>query len=310
MDYVGLLSKYPVNRALTVEEVEHYLPQTKPSRSRPLYQLSVIRMNSTYLECVDKFFGWKGGFSSMAFASLFLTFGFFIAVTFSEIVRPEGIRPDMLWFALEIFILCIVVYLMFRSVLIKECFQYTHYPIRFNRKTRMVHVFRQDGTVMSESWDLLFFTLCREKDDNWDVRGHRLADDRRTVVETFSLPYTGVLDDDESDPFIWGQWEFVRRYMEDGPAELIGQVEHVMDVAEKREAFTEGFFRLLAMFAMNTFVVILMSPFSFFYALGRWICMHTGKIPYWPAEIEAECQIEPDDPYILDAKHPAKSAHS
>jgi hypothetical protein len=29
-----------------------------------------------------------------------------------------------------------------------------------------------------------------------------------------------------------------------------------------------------------------------------------GKIPVWPAEIEAECPVAPDDPCIRDAQHP------
>ena len=28
----------------------------------------------------------------------------------------------------------------------------------------------------------------------------------------------------------------------------------------------------------------------------------TSKIPHWPADIEAECQIDPNDPYIVDAQ--------
>jgi hypothetical protein len=41
----------------------------------------------------------------------------------------------------------------------KESFAYTHYPMRFNRKTRTVHVFRPNGTVLSVPWDQLYFTL-------------------------------------------------------------------------------------------------------------------------------------------------------
>jgi hypothetical protein len=310
MDYIGLLDKFPVNRPITIEEIENHLPQDKPSLSRPLCQLSVIRMNSTYLECVDKFFGWKGSFSAFAIVALSMPFSLFIWITLSEISRPEGIQTDALWLIAFAFLGCIGIYFLFGPVLKKECFQYTHNPIRFNRKTRMVHVFRQNGTVMSEPWETLFFTLCRTQDDNWEVRGHRLADDRRTVVETFALSYFGPLDDpndpNDPDPFIWGQWEFVRRYMEDGPAELVDQVEWVMDVAERRETFLRGFFRLLAPFGKAWPLAILMSPFCLFSALGRGFAMRVGKIPYWPKEIEDQCQIDPDDPYLRDAKHLAK----
>jgi len=31
--------------------------------------------------------------------------------------------------------------------------------------------------------------------------------------------------------------------------------------------------------------------------------MRTCKQPVWPTEIEAECVIEPNDPYLVDAHH-------
>jgi hypothetical protein len=44
-------------------------------------------------------------------------------------------------------------------------------------------------------------------------------------------------------------------------------------------------------------------PLTLMYAIGRWVAMRTSKQPVWPAEIEAECAIAPDDPYLVDAEH-------
>ncbi|MEJ2632733.1 MAG: hypothetical protein P8015_16240 [Acidihalobacter sp.] len=33
--------------------------------------------------------------------------------------------------------------------------------------------------------------------------------------------------------------------------------------------------------------------------MTRWLVMKTSKPPVWPAEIEAACRIEPDDPHRL-----------
>jgi hypothetical protein len=34
--------------------------------------------------------------------------------------------------------------------------------------------------------------------------------------------------------------------------------------------------------------------------------MRTSKIPVWPAEIEAACQVDPFDPYLRDASRNPK----
>jgi amino acid transporter len=316
MDYIGLTAKFPVNRPLTDSEIAHHLPQSRPSRSAPLYQLSVIKMNSTYLECCDKYFGDKGFLTvlsafciGIAFCMLCLSMWVLIKCTADWPTASDGYRKELIFcfiaFPILIIFMSVLIYLNYRS-LRKEIFCFTHYPIRFNRKTRKVHVFRFDGTVMTEDWDKLYFTLCESKFGNWEVRGHRLDEDKKTVLETFALTYFGHYDVDRENPLIWAQWEFVRRYMEEGPEKLAGQVEWVMDIAEKRETFARGFWRQYAEFAPIPPVAWLMSPLLFIYNIGRWIATRTSKIPVWPEEIEKECKIVPNDPYIRDAQHLAK----
>jgi hypothetical protein len=189
--------------------------------------------------------------------------------------------------------------------LLKECFTYTHFPIRFNRKTRKVHVFRQNGTVMTEDWEKLYFTLCPcTMDEEWEVRGHRMAEDGMTVLETFALPFQTHMNTNRSTSLTWSLWEYIRSYMEEPetlPA-LVGQVKEVIDIADERESFGKGFSRhfdeLGCIWILLFFIVI---PTFFFYASGRWIANHTSKIPKWPKEIEDECQIEADDSYVCDA---------
>ncbi|WP_422824361.1 DUF6708 domain-containing protein [Xenorhabdus bharatensis] len=45
------------------------------------------------------------------------------------------------------------------SITLKEWFRKTHYPIRFNRKTKMVHVYQVDGTILSAPWSKIFFYM-------------------------------------------------------------------------------------------------------------------------------------------------------
>jgi hypothetical protein len=196
--------------------------------------------------------------------------------------------------------------------LLKECFTYTHFPIRFNRKTRKVHVFRRNGTVMTEDWEKLYFTLCSCQEGEWEARGHRMAEDGVTVLETFSLPFAETMDRNRETSITWSFWEFVRRYMEE-PDELpalADQIEHTVNVADRQENFFSGYARVYSLLgALGVVLFPFWAPLCFVYAIGRWIAMTTSRIPHWPAGIEAECQIEADDPYLRDAKHLASPAY-
>jgi hypothetical protein len=302
----GLLKPFKVNRPLTEQEIADRLPLRKASGALPKNQFSTIRINSTFLEIRDKFFVERGMFTALA---LFAWSVFSVGVIFPPIVLMDQ------WPTLsdakkqEAFWACLALVVMFFSAIIfiwfwrvrKECYRYTHYPIRFNRKTRMVHVFRLDGTVMSESWDKLCFTLCRHSfmdGSEWEVRAHRLSEDGATVLETFGL--TGTVSHKEKDePLLRGVWELVRRYMEDGPQEVLPVIDHANDIVDRRETYMAGV-RVL-MEAVGNFFLLL--PLGMFFGIGRWLCMRSCKIPQWPQEIEDVCQIEADDPYLIDAQH-------
>jgi hypothetical protein len=117
------------------------------------------------------------------------------------------------------------------------------------------------------------------------------------VLDTFTLPWFLP----RSSPGLLSQWEFVRRYME-CPEELDAlakQVDVVMPVADRRENFDHGLMRHLAL--VGGVGQIILFPFFFILALGRWIVMHVARIPKWPQDIEDTCQIDPDDPWQLDA---------
>jgi hypothetical protein len=305
MDFVGLIQKFPVNRPLSNWEINRQLRPYESKTDKPRGLISVIKMNSTYLECVDKFFANKGFLSAfgitasamITFVLMFSTFG--IAFKWSSI--SPGSRGEALFAIIASSIMCSGALILFlKMTLSKELFRFTHYPIRFNRRNRMVYVTRLDGTVMAESWDKLFFTE-RVGGGEWEIRGHRLAEDGITVLETFALPVITT----SKNPYRFAFWEFVRRYMEDGPQKLMTRVEWTIDVSERREGFWQGFrfhyidaASLLGDFAFILFPVIL------WYAAGRWIAMRTSKIPRWPQELEAQCRIDPNDPYVMDQDRP------
>ena len=301
MDYVGLIFKYPVNRPLAQFEKDLQLKPKEKLKIEPFYQLSVIRMNSTYLESIDKFYSWKGALTGFLLIPIVMFAGFlgYIAIDAIPQISTSDDGRFYFWAIAGVSALVLPFLYWLVRLLHKESFAWTHYPIRLNRKTRMVYVFRTNGTVLSVPWDEVIFTLGGAGGSgliqNWDLRGHVLDKDGNTVQESFTFSMVSNNKDD-----LYQLWEFIRRYMEEGPQDLYKQVEFCMPVSEKRESYFFGLKRLIVNFKGQPFLQTMMMPFFLLYSIGRVFSMWTSRIPKWPQEAENACRVEPGDPYIKD----------
>jgi hypothetical protein len=317
MDYFGLIQKFKTNRELTEEEQATQLKQKQRLDVVPIYELAVTKLNSTFMESVDKFYGWKGFLSAVMLATIGMVGAFFFTSLVAFLIAPFlpsasvlrlWLDPNLLQntpsFLMAALVAGICAPLLWLSTwgLLKDSFAYTHYPIRLHRKTRTVYVFRLDGSVLAAKWDDILFSLGRgarlSHKQEWDIRGHVLAADRKTVLETFVF---SVHADDQD--FVRRHWEFLRRYMEDGPKEAAASVKIFIAVADQRETAKLGFYRLWANLGFGTILGFVFLPLVFPLWLGRLFAMRTSKVPIWPAEVQAACAIEPGDPYERDERN-------
>ena len=317
MDYVGLIQKFKINRELTDEERANQLSQKQRLNIEPIYQLAVIKLNSTFLESVDKFYAWKGWATLFTVAVVLMLFAFLLLIWVSALLPPflapdsairDWLDPNHLrvttdWFAPS-FTIALSAPLMALCLwgLCKDSFAHTHYPIRLNRKNRTIYVFRFDGSVLVANWDDLFFALGRSIylgfQQQWDIRGHVLAADRKTVIETFAFS----IFEGEQD-LVRRHWEYLRRYMEEGPKSIIGIGDMYMPIANQRETAKMSFHRMWANFAQNAVAAIVTLPIVVPLWLGRLFAMRTSKIPVWPVDVEEACRIEPGDPFERDERN-------
>lgn len=306
MDYRGLLAKFPVNRYLTPDECKDHLDQKTRLEQKPLDQLCVIKINSTYLESVDKFFAIKGFATllSLIAGSIIFT-GYYIAFKALFFDRWESHFQyrigTVVW--LSLFMLLLFGPMLFVSIraFFKESFSWTHYPIRLNRKTKMIHVFRTNGTVLSVPWDEVYFTLYFGKATLGNLVGHVMDKNvdpshGAKVLETFA--FSNVSTDKD---ILRGHWEFLRRYMEEGPETVYEGIKFCMPVDGKYESFGHGMETLFA--EMNDYPDIgklINWPIAFVQSFTRFFAMRTSRIPKWPKEVEDACIVESGDPYIKD----------
>lgn len=312
MDYTGLIHKdYKFNRELTAEERKHQLKQKQRLESTPCYDLSVVKLNSTYLDLVDRYYAWRGVLFLFMGGMLVMFLGM-LSYGVAEISGRWPLYTDeqqtgLLGLGVFLLVTFGPLFAFLVWVTLKESFTHTYFPIRLNRRNRKVYVFRPGRPgkpILTADWDKLFFTLspCRKgavPGQNWDIRGHVLADDGKTVLDTFAL---SVHMDESGIEGLREFWEFVRRYMEEGPQEAHKLVEVCMPLENKRESLAFAYQR----FSMNFYpggrwLWLMLYPLWLLCILGRWIAGLTCRPPVWPAEIEAQCSIEPGDPYVRDA---------
>lgn len=302
MDFTGLnrFTAYKLNRPLTCEEKADQLQRDVAASAEPLDWLSVIGINSTYLEVTDRWYSLKGYGTWIGLLIGVPAAVFAFAFSLSAISEMD---PVMLATVLAIAAIFGSFAYAGWWVIRFDCFRQTHYPVRLNRKTRQVYAYRPDGSIISATWDDLFLCVIENQltmgQVSHDVRAHVLADDGETVVDTFTLAYA---ETGRSRQPVLELWEYIRRYMEapDGVQQCFNTVSLCLPVNERREGLKFGIVRSFAMAANQLLVQMLMSPMAALNVWGRWLAMATCKVPVWPAEIEAACQPDPDDPYRKD----------
>lgn len=308
MDYTGFgrdgkhnyKRDYRINRRLTEDEKRDRLKIEIPSVVAPSDWMSVVKINSTYMELVDRWYPVKG-FAAWQGAMISIPCIGAIAAFLGLAVHKNEMGA-WVFSSLAIVLFFIFAWVGYRGMRF-DCFRETHYPIRLNRVSRKVYVYRPRDTVLVASWDDLFFCVKENKiplfDNSFDIRAHVLDRDGETVKDTFTLGYPYLGDRDGALQL----WEYIRRYMEepDGVGKNSNLTEVYLPVDGRREGAGFGLIATFAPAAKWPFKgQLLFSPILAITTLGRWLAMYTSKLPHWPQEIEAECQVNPDDPYQKD----------
>ena len=295
-----------VDRPLNEYERANHFNIYHPVSQQVHYDLSLIKLNSTFVECVDKWYSMRG-FMAMAMAGFGLAMMFamgaalFLATKFG----------DIFLFFIACFPAIGVVFI--GKFFLSDAFTYTHYPIRFNRQNRQVYAFRRDGTVLKAGWDDFYWTIYNTQlglgGGDLNVMGHLMGKDGVTIKESIGLSLV-----DAGEPGRRNQlqfFEFFRRYMEEGPGPVLDALKPtplimLPGIDRRREGWFFGWELLTGGMKGLPLLQVLFQPFLFPISLFRWVVMRTSKIPQWPQWVEDECRIEPNDPWIRDERHAAR----
>ena len=309
MTYRRTVKTLREERALTEQDRQWHLPFEQQA-GIPHASDTVIRMNSTYLEMADGNYEGRGAMSATALFVVGATSSALLSILivdlrdhhFDNDIYPEDWATSLAYSLASYAILSILIFcFVFSMRHIGEWFRYTHYPIRFNRKRRTVHVFRGDGTVLEAPWDNIYFTLHESKKVGgmtWLGISGLVLKDPQTVEEQFTFGYSST-----SIGNCQRHWEFVRRYMQHGPQAVMHAegFTYCLPIADKKETPYQAWIELLSTMGTSTVLRIVMMPFLVAFFIGRMFANATCKVPLWPADVEAACLIDANDPYVRDS---------
>ncbi|MED5618044.1 DUF6708 domain-containing protein [Ideonella sp. BN130291] len=294
MEYDGIAVKYPVNRPLTGEERLRHLEVKVDTKAPPSEAMCSIWQNPQCAEFVDKYYAWKGALCAIFLAPLG---GMVWLATTLPAAFAEGLEktPDserwMAWTAAAFGVLMFALIIgLLVWVVLRESFTLTHFPIRFDRKNRMVYVFRlrRHGDILRVRWDDVYWHIRRNRNrqfgrHNWFLAGHVMAKDQKTVLETFAFGHVGSSPED-----LHPLWEYVRRFMENGPSAVPAPTLY-LPIKSRSERFWWGAQTIVLHAPGSIAAALLLLPITAPGAVARWLCMRTNRLPVWPADIDTAC---------------------
>lgn len=284
----GWWNKYKVNRSLRDDERAEALSRERQPGVVPAQRAGLIRINSTYIDWIDSCFSDRGmdRTALILIMTALLIAGFVTVVVFAVIAfNPMAFVP--------IGVAVAGVLTSWWLALRHEFFTYTHYPIRFNRKTRQVHVFKHNGPdgTLTVPFDEVFFHIGHDRHKYYvrEIRGHILDGD--TVTQTF-----GVGQDAENDQEIYDRWEFIRRYMDEGPEAVADDPLDKYVQLSVRHSWANAYISAGAYCDASTVAKErARAPIIYWLAATRWLVMHTCKLPQFPPDVEEQSHVAADD---------------
>ncbi|WP_455427047.1 DUF6708 domain-containing protein [Dryocola sp. LX212] len=297
---LGLYIPFKLNRHLTKEEKQSCFVQgkrRKGSGEAAVLDLdTVIRMNSSYMEVVDKFYLVKGVIAGPMMCMIAFVIGTMVWFSYGALIS-EDFKGGGLAFLLPFSVVCFFCFLCGRPLL-KDWFSKTHYPVRFNRKKQLVHIYQVKGEIITLPWKDIYFTTSKQK-VSYCIVGHILADDNETVINTFSFGHVGQKVE------LSLYWEFIRGYMEeDCLEELAETVLYCPPVEKRREGYITGLQTLIKMDSRLEWIPnLLLLPLSLVESIARYIGMQTSKIPQWSPDVLEACAVDLHDPINVGAEN-------
>lgn len=292
------------------------MPQRKPCAETAKSSGTVFKATDSYLEVCDGLYREKGrgvlAFFTAGIGALCLTAMLsWMAVNVFPAIQQKGDANAAHWGFGFLALAAFGVFTLSVRSLLGDCFNYTRRPIRFNRSDRTIYAFRHNGPggVVSVPWDDAFLYVERQPKAGLTSTAPRVVrclvlDEQGRVADSVPIGKRVVLASSEQGEFgrqvmaaLYEDFEYYRRFMEDGPASLPPVAEFLSTKVSFRNSLKlqfEGLWDMLS--SRNGFLTLLgivAAIPTFILALAYHLAQLTCREPVWPDDVERACMSPP-----------------
>lgn len=306
------MTRYRLNRPVSDDENAARLSIGQSVSDSPKDSRSVFSMNETFLEVCDGNYSEKGwGVVAFTLPGIVSLAGVVLLLWMMTHIPPIYEQRGQLGLIRGVLGVFLIVMLWFLGIglwaLSRDCFTYTHKPVRLNRRDRMIYAFKHNGTggVVSVPWDSAFLYVERRPKAGITRTAPRMVrclvlDEKGRVKDTFSLGRRFVTAFDEGSTgdlevtnALNANFEYIRRFMEGGPSVVPAASEFLpTDVSLRnmlKEQFDGASDLLNSPNPMLKYFMFGAAIPTFFLALAGYLAQLTCRKPVWPDEVERAC---------------------
>ncbi|ABE57571.1 hypothetical protein Csal_0207 [Chromohalobacter israelensis DSM 3043] len=276
-----------------------------PSDARSIY-----KMNDTYMDVRTFFDEWRGGVI-LGLAPIFIgligiPFFFLfpaLSVFFNGIslgsgesaVAGEFFFLGLVWCSWLGFLIVFIKYLLW--IFRMECLVQRHIVVRFNRKKRKIYINRPNFAGGNQVYDWDDVVASVDPDDQVVTKKRK----REILMLFFFKQRTGAEYHDvvflgaplRSDHELYALWEYIRRYMEEGP-ESIPKPKCVTSFPWPWRSllapwsFLENKWAAAPWSPRMIALVLIASPVMLLHAVAHWCSLLLCWPVYWPRQLRRE----------------------
>ncbi|QOW51435.1 hypothetical protein G0029_16725 (plasmid) [Acinetobacter sp. YH12138] len=311
---VGQWPKYRKNILINKLNPEKNLQQSPRIDAEHCNHLfAITQMNSTFLDVENKFYTHKGHFNAQ---NLYFLFFFLISMILILIYQISVERFNIIYY-FSAFLggsIFFVIYPLFFNYK-PDNNNFTHFPIRFNRKNQRVYFLDMQGKFQSGNWQDMKFCIVQPNSfqGDYEIWGFILNKESQLIEHTVAIgpPVPSI-------ELLESFWGMICIYMAEGPEKLypkdikslendeykiFSKVTFCNDIVGKKESREFSYYRVdINSFGSKFFYYLrFLILESVFWKWGRVYAMWDCKVPMWPESILNDCTIDKDDPYIVNA---------
>lgn len=288
---------HKINRRISQEEMRSHFLLEKASSYLPDPYGALIRFNSEFCEMTDCSERQRGMAKTVVcLLGVFVLLACGTSVLFMLLSDYLSQSIDVVFLLIFAFIFVVIVgggiWFLWQAYLRYDFFSCRYFPVRFNRMTGKVFVFRSEefGGVLDLDWrDVYWHIGTDETGKVCTLRGYVL--NGATIVDTFSV---GNFFHRDEVYRILSLWCFLEKYMEHGPQDAAPTSGDEFIYYSTRVSFRNCLVRVVS--NLPPLLVSLRHKLFFFYyplvfslVLTQWLALKSCREPKWPEFVEASC---------------------